>query len=97
MMAVSSPCHRVILSREDGEGPSRVAQGMVLRFAQDDTSRLLWSAEAAPPLSYSHNCESGGAASALHTTTRRTRVARGKVLRFAQDDTAISFLRMMSE
>ena len=37
-------------------------------------TRSLWSAEAAPPLSYSHKYESGGAASALHTTTRRTRV-----------------------
>ena len=36
--------------------------------------RSLWSAEATPPLSYSHKYENGGAASALHTTTRRTRV-----------------------
>ncbi|HYO79305.1 MAG TPA: carbamoyl-phosphate synthase large subunit [Thermoanaerobaculia bacterium] len=31
----------VILSREDGEGPSGVAQAKVLRFAQDDTKTLL--------------------------------------------------------
>ncbi|HEY0371943.1 MAG TPA: hypothetical protein VGD79_08070 [Thermoanaerobaculia bacterium] len=52
-------------------------QGVILspRTMTRVPSRSLWSAEAAPPLSYSRKCESGGAASALHTTTRRTRAA----------------------
>jgi hypothetical protein len=67
----------VILSREDGEGSSRVPREKILRFAQDDSRRTCRSAVATEPLLLAI-ANSGGFATAL--------LHRWKILRFIQGD-----------